>query len=248
MSLIFRAVVVSRGAQRLLTNTNSIKFNVDLTAPNGISCRCKVLQTKGTSFMLRRDYSTKDSNTEAVSSANIDGHTQVIYNGLLSTNIRRIKLFSLATSITGIAMQPMLYQKMVTAGEVSAMTLPLFGCIAIFALSTPPLLHYVTKRYIVSLAYDEKNGKYIATNYTLFGVKRKFEFTPDDVTIPTVEGMFSNLSIKGKPMFMDAKDFTDQSHYIRIMGYDKPLDLQVENNEIDSDDEDWSKNNNKKEK
>lgn len=28
-------------------------------------------------------------------------------------------------------------------------------------------------------------------------------------------------------MFLDAEDFHDQRHYVRIMGYDKPLDLQT---------------------
>lgn len=55
----------------------------------------------------------------------------------------------------------------------------------------------------------------------------QIEFTPADVTIPTVLGMFTSCAIKGRPVFIDAKYFTDQEHYIKIMGYDKPLDLLV---------------------
>ncbi|XP_014209091.1 transmembrane protein 70 homolog, mitochondrial [Copidosoma floridanum] len=246
MSLIFRAIAVPRSIQRLLSS-NSIKFSFDLpvSATNGISCRCQILQTNaGKSY--QRDYSTKSTAPKTVTTSNDEvNDREIVYTGLLTPTIRRLKLFTLCTSTFGLGMQPMLYNKILLAGEVSAITLPLFGCIAVLALSTPLLLHVVTKRYITSVEYDNKNNKYFATTYTLFVRKNLIEFTPDDVTSPTMQGMFSNCLIKGKPAFLDATHFTDQSHYVKIMGYDKPLDYQVEDNLVDSDDEDWSKNNKK---
>lgn len=54
-------------------------------------------------------------------------------------------------------------------------------------------------------------------------------FTPDDVVVPDVTGMFTNCIIKGMPLFFEQKFFHDSNHYIRIMGYDKPVDFKINN-------------------
>lgn len=41
--------------------------------------------------------------------------------------------------------------------------------------------------------------------------------------------MFTNCVIKNIPLFLEQKFFHDSSHYIRIMGYDKPVDLKLNN-------------------
>lgn len=50
--------------------------------------------------------------------------------------------------------------------------------------------------------------------------------------MPEVPGMFTSFVVNGTPMFVDAKQFTDTDHYIKMMGYDKPLDLKLQ---IDED-------------
>lgn len=52
-------------------------------------------------------------------------------------------------------------------------------------------------------------------------------FTPDDVVVPDVTGMFANCIIKGTPLFLEQEFFHDPIHYIRIMGYDKPIDFKL---------------------
>lgn len=54
-------------------------------------------------------------------------------------------------------------------------------------------------------------------------------FTPDDVVVPSVTGMFTSCIIKGTPLFLEQKFFHDPNHYIRIMGYDKPVDFKLNN-------------------
>lgn len=41
--------------------------------------------------------------------------------------------------------------------------------------------------------------------------------------------MFTSCIIKGIPLFLEQKFFYDSTHYIRIMGYDKPVDLKLNN-------------------
>lgn len=38
--------------------------------------------------------------------------------------------------------------------------------------------------------------------------------------------MFTTCHIKGVPYFFDVKDFPDPTHYVKIMGYDKPIDFK----------------------
>ena len=40
--------------------------------------------------------------------------------------------------------------------------------------------------------------------------------------------MFANCSIYRKAAYLDSQSFTDQQHYVRIMGYDKPMDFKLE--------------------
>lgn len=47
--------------------------------------------------------------------------------------------------------------------------------------------------------------------------------------VPDVTGMFTNCIVKNTPLFLDQNFFHDSSHYIRIMGYDKPVDFKLNN-------------------
>lgn len=40
--------------------------------------------------------------------------------------------------------------------------------------------------------------------------------------------MFATFLVNDKvPLFVDAAQFTDPEHYVKMMGYDKPLDLKL---------------------
>lgn len=58
----------------------------------------------------------------------------------------------------------------------------------------------------------------------------QLKFSPEDVVVPDINGMFTNCIIKGIPLFIEQNFFYDPSHYIRIMGYDKPIDFKLSNN------------------
>lgn len=54
------------------------------------------------------------------------------------------------------------------------------------------------------------------------------KFKLKDIQVPEVPGMFSTFMVNGKtPLFVDASQFSDPEHYVRMMGYDKPLDLKM---------------------
>lgn len=51
--------------------------------------------------------------------------------------------------------------------------------------------------------------------------------------MPDVPGMFTTLFAKKTPLFVDVELFNDPSHYIKMMGYDKPIDFNLKVNEDD---------------
>lgn len=56
----------------------------------------------------------------------------------------------------------------------------------------------------------------------------------DDIHLPEIETMFTSMKIGPNkvPVFVDAASFTDTHHYARFMGYDKPLDLRLDADQI----------------
>ncbi|XP_012054676.1 PREDICTED: transmembrane protein 70 homolog, mitochondrial [Atta cephalotes] len=151
-----------------------------------------------------------------------------IYYGPLTKQIKFLKFFSLLTSSGGLMIQPFLYLKAIENGNTGAV-LGLFACIGFFAITTPLLIHMITKKYVTYLYYNAKEDIYIANTYSLFARTKKLTFTPEDVIVPDVNGMFTNCIIKNIPLFLEQKFFYDPSHYIRIMGYDKPIDFKLHN-------------------
>ena len=122
---------------------------------------------------VQRNYSTQNDENTKDPNKIIIGDKEVIYVGPLAKNIRRIKILSLGTSFFGIAVQPLVYFKAVSAGQVNTFTLPLFALIGAFAIATPLLLNIITKRYILQIDYDSKSDKYIAHLYNLILLRKK---------------------------------------------------------------------------
>ncbi|XP_011311576.1 transmembrane protein 70 homolog, mitochondrial isoform X2 [Fopius arisanus] len=156
-----------------------------------------------------------------------DSHLKTIYEGRLSKRIKYIKIFSLSTSLMGFLVQPYLLPKILATDSLMAV----FGFVctsSFFALGTPVLLHLITNRYVTKINYDSKRDVYIATIYTIFVKERQVEFTPDDVRKPGMREMITTCYVNEVPVFFDFADFTDIDHYSRILGYDKPMDFQLE--------------------
>lgn len=61
-------------------------------------------------------------------------------------------------------------------------------------------------------------------------------FTPEDVKVPDVPGMFTSIIVKDTPLFLDPNSFDNPDHYVKIMGYDKPIDFKLNLNEKSTED------------
>ncbi|XP_076263739.1 transmembrane protein 70 homolog, mitochondrial [Rhynchophorus ferrugineus] len=177
-----------------------------------------------TTYIVQQKYASHEANAKKQTQGPIE-----IYNGPLTPHIKAVKLFSLSSSIIGIVGQPLLYKSVVSTGSLPIIIAG-YTFIGFFTFVTPILLHFITKKYVTQLNYDEVKDTYIAKTVNFFCITEKTEFKVDDVKVPDVPGMFTSMHIKGKPLFMDPRTFEEPEHYRRIMGYDKPIDFKLYEN------------------
>lgn len=150
-----------------------------------------------------------------------------VYAGTLSSNIRRIKIFSLLTSGIGIILQPVLIERYSQTPSSIPVLVAIGTFIGFYTYVTPILLHLITKRYVVSLHYNEETDMYIAKTYTLLLRSNLVFFRHEDVVVPELPGLFTSFLVKGQPLFVEMELFKDVEHYRKIMGYDKPVDFKL---------------------
>lgn len=150
----------------------------------------------------------------------------LVYVGTLARMVRLVKLFSLSTSVVGIALQPFLYKQV--SDLHWALAAMVGGVAGFFVFVTPVLLHVVTKRYVTQMYLDRNSGVFTATTYTLLLRERDHVFTAADVAVPTVPGIFTTVKIRDKvPLFIDPNLFLDRDAFVLMMKYDEPLDWEI---------------------
>jgi len=153
-------------------------------------------------------------------------HEMTVYRGILSTQIKLVKSFSLMTSVIGLSCQPLLYLKISESSGASLAVIAVGGAfMSFFTFATPLLIHWVSKKYVTELLYNKIENKYTAVTYSFLLRRKEITFKLDDVKVPDLPGMFTTFKVNGSPLFVDGSQFFVPQHYGKIMGYDKPIDL-----------------------
>ncbi|KAJ1523488.1 hypothetical protein ONE63_001341 [Megalurothrips usitatus] len=165
---------------------------------------------------LVRSVSTGDSK-------NKDTENIIIYKGRLEKRIVRVKIFSLTTSALGIAFQPILYNNASSLPVVVAVC----SIAGFFTFVTPILLNQLTKRHVNTVTYNAKEDTYVAHTTTFFFKEKLVPIKPGEGKIPESGGMFTSMEVRGIPLLVEMEAF-EKHHLVRILGYDKPLDLKSE--------------------
>uniref|UniRef100_A0A6A7FSZ2 Transmembrane protein 70 homolog n=1 Tax=Hirondellea gigas TaxID=1518452 RepID=A0A6A7FSZ2_9CRUS len=225
-----RTVVVQSSIPRYYSAQSSF----DVSRTSNIFClkREKLwnCSSKRYSSTHEQQDSSKDSMEEKQSvEQDIGGGSwQEIYEGLLSTQVKLVKSFSLGTSIIGLSLQPVIINYL---GSSMSLVVSFSALIGMFTFVTPALIHWFTRKYVFRLRYDPSTDLYAATTLTFFLREKTIHFRPSDVTIPEIPRMFTTFEVKNKALFVDLETFKDIEHYGRIMGYDKPVDLRVDSSD-----------------
>lgn len=98
-------------------------------------------------------------------------HDETIYQGILSTQIKLVKGFSLMTSAIGMSCQPLLFYHMQN-GANTAIAIGAGAFLSFFTFATPLLIHTISKKYVTELNYNKLEDTYTAITYSLF-LRRK---------------------------------------------------------------------------
>lgn len=97
---------------------------------------------------------------------------EMIYNGAVTNKVRNIKMFSLLSSVLSVICQPIIYMKILEEDNAISVG-TLFALLNILTISSPLLVHFLTKRYVIEMYHYPNKEKYTAELYTFFCKKRE---------------------------------------------------------------------------
>ncbi|EDV26022.1 uncharacterized protein TRIADDRAFT_6574, partial [Trichoplax adhaerens] len=141
-----------------------------------------------------------------------------VYRGPLAASVRLLKIFSLSTCAATIVGTPILAYNGKKSISITAKIMISSALISV-SVATTVLLHWFSKRYVLQ-AYSNPTGtKYMMETYTLLARRKKIEFTPNDVKLPTADRMFSNVIIFNKPYLFHPEVIQHKDLLMLITGY-----------------------------
>ncbi|XP_060586415.1 transmembrane protein 70 homolog, mitochondrial-like [Ruditapes philippinarum] len=149
----------------------------------------------------------------------------LVYTGKLTTYVKGLKMFSLSTSFLALLAQPMVLS---AAKDDLLFKAGLMGSISAALFSTPVLLHFVTKKYVTDIYFNEENKMFTVAYKSFFLRRKEMQFNAEDVVVPFTPRMFVTHIIKGKSFFIVMEEFRDKEIYKHMVGYDKPMDYGMD--------------------
>ncbi|XP_050522824.1 transmembrane protein 70 homolog, mitochondrial [Daktulosphaira vitifoliae] len=189
-----------------------------------------IFQTKHSivAILNKRSYQSNKSEHTNISVMSKTDDWEQVYSGMLESRIRQLKIVSFMTSGAGLFVQPLLLQKAAEVGSSLAATIGVCTIAGFFTFVTPILIHLVTRKYVTRVDYNNKNDQYLATTISFFLKPKKVLFKTHEVRLPMSQKLTITFYIRNIPLFIDPQAFTDMMHYQRILGYDKPYQLDTE--------------------
>uniref|UniRef100_A0A2S2QSM0 Transmembrane protein n=1 Tax=Sipha flava TaxID=143950 RepID=A0A2S2QSM0_9HEMI len=115
-----------------------------------------------------KHFSTESKINNSNVPTNDPGEWKNVYKGMLAPRIRNLKIVSFVTSGMGLLIQPLLLQKASEMGSSLVATIGICTITGFFTFITPVLIHLVTRKYVTSVEYNEKNDEYMATVISFF--------------------------------------------------------------------------------
>ncbi|GAV03303.1 hypothetical protein RvY_13747 [Ramazzottius varieornatus] len=153
---------------------------------------------------------------------------QLVYVGSISNQITRTKYISFLSSILGIALQPELLNRMDQFPVFAKVLIEAF-C-GFFVFVTPLLIHALARQYVLRMYYDPDTENFNAVTFKFLPRKQFTGFSGEDVQVPAIPGMFTSFTVTlpdgtKKSFFINPPEFRSKEAYIKLMGYDKPMDI-----------------------
>lgn len=119
-----------------------------------------------------------------------------IYYGTLSERMKMVKVFTMGTTALGLLSQPILFAKGTELGGRGVGML-LCTVASFFTFVTPSLFHFITKKYVVSMDYNQNTDEYRATILSIMLKKIEvsilIQYIPNKVSFITFPFFFGFL-------------------------------------------------------
>lgn len=148
-----------------------------------------------------------------------ESEARIIYSGNMTRMIKKLKFFSMSTSLMGIGLQTFIILT-ASRGGTSSLGVIVAGITTSGVILSPLLVNLVTKRYVTELSFDASTKIFRAKSLSFLNRCKITEFRASDVSIPTVSGFFTSFKVFGQPFFVDPEQFEDIKLYEHLMGYD----------------------------
>jgi transmembrane protein 70 len=97
----------------------------------------------------------------------------VVYEGMLTSQIKGIKLFSITTSLISLALQPAILESTISQNVPLLGTIGIFTMVGFFTFVTPLLIHLMTKKYVAQIRYDPQTQNYTSVTFKFFLQKQE---------------------------------------------------------------------------
>lgn len=186
------------------------------------------------SIKINSNKSDDDQGWTIVPDKIVNDQDRLVYVGSLESQVKRVKIFSLATSTLGLVCQPIILNKSLDS-STSKIAIIFVGWTCLAVICSPLLLNYVTKRYITRLTFNQQTGMFTASTLNFINRPKQLTFDRNDVHVPAVPGMFTSFKVKGCPLLLDPSLVIDKQAYMHLMGYDKPIDEYIRQSKSDAD-------------
>lgn len=128
-----------------------------------------IILSRNTNFLLNQ--SQFRCLTSKITFTAPEPNAEKIYNGTLTSQIKAVKVFSVTTSLGGLVAQPILAEQ---GAKIGGMPMVIFLCtfVGFFTFVTPFLLHFITRRYVTEMFYNQDKDLYTATTLSIFLQKK----------------------------------------------------------------------------
>ena len=201
------------------------------TLINALACTdCPTKQTSTTSTrrqqqLLKTPGGKHHSYTTSATTDNTTSNDfNLVYEGPLSSQIRRLKWVSLTTATIALLFAPAsIYLS--RDGTPTVGKIVVVGTVGVWGVTTTFLLHWMSRVYVHRLYFDAGARNFRAETFNLLGMRTKWDFHVGEVEIPEVESSFSTFVANGRKFFLhqETKEAQQVLNYVREYNYERDV-------------------------
>lgn len=142
----------------------------------------------------------------------------LVYYGPLSSRVRGLKILSVSSSMTCMALLPYVFMRAENLPPFLQATCGLISGFFIFL--QPCIIHWLVYRYVTALYYNRETKIFTVTTLTFIGTKKDMTFTKADIENVETPTLFERVRVKHRPLYMENDFFVDTAAFRMIMNYD----------------------------